>query len=337
MNPKVSVCVPVYNVEKTLHRCIDAILAQTFKDYEVILVDDGSPDGSGKLCDEYAAKYSNFKVIHKINEGLGPTRDRAMDEASGDYIYHCDSDDWFEPEMLENLVSVIEKHNADVVIFGYHLLTEEQDGTFKTYGYTRVPDGVYEGDDVRKFYIDNYFNSFSVMSACNRLCRRSFLTENNIRFPKLRRGQDVAYSLLLFDKIGKLVTLHDAYYNYVITPGVYKGRAYKEMIEIYLNIYRMTSDAFEKWNMYDNILRQKVVNQTCESIANYSTYAFIKKYPEQFYENVGILINVEDIRHLFKSYKHNGSKFMFLFKYALLLKSASLLKIISRISQIKQG
>ena len=170
----------MYNVEKTLHLCIDAILSQTFKDYEVILVDDGSQDGSGRLCDEYAAQHPNFKVIHKENEGLGPTRDRGLDESCGEYIYHCDSDDWFEPEMLENLVAAIEKYNADVVIFGYHLLTEENDGTYKTYGYTRVPDGYYEGDDVRKFYVDNYFNSFSVKSACNRLCRRSFLLENNI-------------------------------------------------------------------------------------------------------------------------------------------------------------
>ena len=297
--PKVSICVPVYNVEKTLNTCIDAILAQTFKDYEVILVDDGSTDRSGFLCDEYASRLDNFKVIHKENEGLGPTRDRALDESCGEYIYHCDSDDWFESEMLENLVAAIEKDNADVVVFGYHLFTQEKDGSYKSYGYTLLPDGIYEGDEVGRFYADNYFNSFSVMSAWNRLCRRSFLVENNIRFPKLRRGQDVAYSLLLFDKIKKLVSLKETYYNYVISPGVFKGRSFDEMIDVYLTIHQMTQGMFKKWHLYDTNLQRRVVNHTCESVANYCSYAFIKKYPDQFKKNVNSLIENPIIRDLF--------------------------------------
>lgn len=330
--PKVSICVPVYNVEKTLHRCIDAIMAQTFKDYEVILVDDGSPDGAGKLCDEYAAKYSYFKVIHKENEGLGPTRDRAMDEACGEYIYHCDSDDWFEPEMLENLVAAIEKHNADVVLFGYHLLTEEADGTFKTYGYTLVPDGVYEGDAVRKFYVDNYFNSFSVMSACNRLCRRSFLIENNIRFPKLRRSQDMAYSLILFDKIKKLVTLKEAYYDYVITPGVFKTKNVKETIEINFMVYNYTKEYFTKWGLYTPELKHKIESHTCTHIANGCSY-LMSKHPETASkEAIAIIENIE-LRHLFKNNSFRTSNFMRLFKYAILLKSKWLLQIVCNIQQ----
>lgn len=333
--PKVSICVPVYNVEKTLHLCIDAILSQTFKDYEVILVDDGSTDRSGQMCDDYAVKYPNFKVIHKENEGLGPTRDRGLDESCGEYIYHCDSDDWFEPEMLENLVSAIETNHADVVIFGYHLLTEEADGTYKTYGYTRVPNGVYEGEDVCKFYVENYFNSFSVLSACNRLCRRSFLIDNKIRFPKLRRGQDVAYSLLLFEKINKLVTLNNAYYNYVIQPGVFKGRAFDEMINIYLQIHRMSCETFERWNLYDNFLKQKVINHTCESIANYCSYAFIKKYPDQYKQNAKILLNNRTICDLFSQYKRTSSKFMLVFKWAVKLRSKILLYKICVLAQQK--
>jgi len=330
--PKVSVCVPVYNVEKTLRRCVDSIYAQTFQDFEVILVDDGSPDNSGAICDQIAAEHNNVKVIHKSNEGLGPTRDRGLDAATGEYVYHCDSDDWFEPEMLENAVAAIEKHNADVVIFGYHLLTEEQDGTYKTYGYTLVPDGVYEGDAVRQFYVDNYFNSFSVMSACNRLCRRSFLIENNIRFPKLRRSQDMAYSLILFDKINKLVTLKEAYYDYVITPGVYKTKNVKETVDINFMVYNYAKDYFGKWNLYTDELREKIERMTCVMIANSCSY-FLSKNRNTEKEDTQILINNQELRKMLKYNRFSSSKFMILFKCAILLKSKKFLQIVCNIQQ----
>ena len=330
--PKISVCIPVYNVEKTLRRCVDSIYAQTFQDFEVILVDDGSPDNSGAICDQIATEHDNVKVIHKANEGLGPTRDRGLDAATGEYVYHCDSDDWFEPEMLENAVTAIEKHNADVVIFGYHLLTEGQDGSYKTYGYTLVPDGVYEGDAVRQFYVDNYFNSFSVMSACNRLCRRSFLVDNNIRFPKLRRAQDMAYSLILFDKINKLVTLKEAYYDYVITPGVYKTKNIKETVDINFMIYNYTKEYFTKWNLYSEQLRKKIENITCVRIANNCSY-FLAINHEKAKEESQILFNNQELRVLLKNSKFPSSRFMRLFKYAILLKSKKLLQIVCNIQR----
>lgn len=330
--PKISVCIPVYKVEKTLRRCVDSIFAQTFQDFEVILVDDGSPDNSGSICDQIAAEHNNVKVIHKSNEGLGPTRDRGLDAATGEYVYHCDSDDWFEPEMLESAVAAIEKHNADVVIFGYHLLTEEQDGTYKSYGYTLLPDGVFEGDDVRRFYVENYFNSFSVMSAWNRLCRRSFLIDNNIRFPKLRRAQDMAYSLILFDKINKLVTLKETYYDYVITPGVYKTKNVKETVDINFMIYNYTKEYFTKWNLYTDQLRNKIENITCVRIANSCSY-FLTINHEKAKEESQILFNNQELRVLLKNSKFPSSRFMRLFKYAILLKSKKFLQIVCNIQR----
>ena len=97
-NPIISVLVPVYNVENTLDRCLQSILKQTFQNFEILLIDDGSTDGSGALCDKYAEKYSNIRVIHKDNEGLGPTRNRGIKEARGEFIYHCDSDDWIKED-----------------------------------------------------------------------------------------------------------------------------------------------------------------------------------------------------------------------------------------------
>lgn len=114
--PKVSVIVPVYKAEGYLHRCVDSILAQTFTDFELLLIDDGSPDRSGEICDEYAKKDSRIRVIHKENGGVSSARQRGLDESVGEYTIHADHDDWVEPEMLDELYKKAKEEDADMVI-----------------------------------------------------------------------------------------------------------------------------------------------------------------------------------------------------------------------------
>lgn len=114
--PKISIIVPVYKAEPYLHRCVDSILAQTFTEWELILVDDGSPDQSGKICDEYAKKDQRVKVIHKVNGGVSSARQKGLDEARGEYTIHADPDDWAEPNMLEELYNEASKKEADMVM-----------------------------------------------------------------------------------------------------------------------------------------------------------------------------------------------------------------------------
>ena len=113
--PKISVIVPVYNVERYLDRCIQSILNQTLKELEIILVDDGSPDNCPALCDEYAQKDARIKVIHKKNEGLGFARNAGLNLASGKFVSFLDSDDWVAPAMYETLYRVAEKMKCDTV------------------------------------------------------------------------------------------------------------------------------------------------------------------------------------------------------------------------------
>lgn len=115
---KISVVVPIYNVEKYLNRSLEAIVNQTYKNLEIILVDDGAKDSSGKICDEYAAKDSRIKVIHKINEGAGIARNVALDCATGDYVVFVDSDDYMELDMYEKMILEAEKYSADLVLCG---------------------------------------------------------------------------------------------------------------------------------------------------------------------------------------------------------------------------
>ena len=115
-NPLISVIVPVYKVEKYLHRCVDSILVQTYTNLEIILVDDGSPDRCGAICDEYAAKDSRIRVIHQENGGLSAARNAGLDVCSGEYIAFVDSDDWLDPEMYAVMMAQVREYGCDVVM-----------------------------------------------------------------------------------------------------------------------------------------------------------------------------------------------------------------------------
>ena len=123
MCPLISVIVPIYNAENYLHRCLDSILAQTLTDFELILVNDGSTDCSGKICDEYALKDNRIKVIHKSNGGVASARQMGVDNALGNYTIHADPDDWVEPTMLEELYKKAIEKDADMVICDFYVQT----------------------------------------------------------------------------------------------------------------------------------------------------------------------------------------------------------------------
>ena len=117
---KVSVIVPVYNVEQFLSRCVESIVRQTYTNIEIILVNDGSPDASPSLCDKYAKRYSNVRVIHKANGGLSSARLAGFREVAGEDVLFVDSDDYIEPTMVEDLMGSIKDNNADLAICGYN-------------------------------------------------------------------------------------------------------------------------------------------------------------------------------------------------------------------------
>lgn len=126
INKKVSVVVPIYNVENYLNKCVATIVNQTYKNLEIILVDDGSTDNSGALCDQWKKKDSRIKVIHKDNGGLSSARNAGLSDATGNYIMFEDSDDWLEIDLIERCVKRIQQDNSDVVIFGYRKVDEKE-------------------------------------------------------------------------------------------------------------------------------------------------------------------------------------------------------------------
>jgi glycosyltransferase involved in cell wall biosynthesis len=127
MKPILTVVIPVYNVEKYLKRCIDSVLVQEWKNYDILLVDDGSTDNSPQICEDYAKAYDIISVIHKENGGLSEARNTGISNAEGEYVYFLDSDDWIEPNTFSDLAEVIESDQYDIISFNQEFVKSEHD------------------------------------------------------------------------------------------------------------------------------------------------------------------------------------------------------------------
>lgn len=206
---KISVIVPVYNIEKYLNDCIDSLINQTYKNIEILLIDDGSKDNSGNICDEYAQKDSRIKVIHQENGGLSKARNTGLDNASGEYIMFCDSDDLFTPIACEVLLNEIESKNADYVIANYQNCDE--DGTL-------WHNPVFDKEKFKNFRlsIKDYIHSFYIMNSgvWNKIFRKSFIDKLNLRFIEKLPAEDAMFTTYCFIKAKSVYYINDIVYLY---------------------------------------------------------------------------------------------------------------------------
>lgn len=147
-NPKISVIVPVYNVEKYLRRCVDSILAQTFTDFELLLIDDGSKDRSGEICDEYATKDERVRVFHKENGGVSSARNLGIKEAYGDYLWFVDSDDYVFTDSFDTIIKTIKTEEADVYEFAFARNEKKHSLSKKSFS-------LHCNDDIIRFYLSS--------------------------------------------------------------------------------------------------------------------------------------------------------------------------------------
>ncbi len=212
--PKISVIVPVYKVEPYLRRCIDSILGQTFRDFELILVDDGSPDGCPAICDEYAEKDSRIRVIHKENGGLSSARNAGLDwmfeNSDSAYLTFIDSDDYVEPEYLEELYKALIDNDADVSLCGYYRVGDGQERIYENFSGCDAFDGIEACKMVNK--AQEGHTLFVV--ACAKLYKRDMFED--IRYPvgKIHEDEFITYRILY--KAHCVVELGRCLYAYTV-------------------------------------------------------------------------------------------------------------------------
>lgn len=209
MNKKISIIVPVYNVEKYIKQSVESVLNQTYKNLEIILVDDGSKDSSGNICDEYSKKDQRIKVIHKENGGLSSARNAGLDIATGKYIMFLDSDDYFENNSCEVLYNEIEKTNADYVIGNYIHVTYDGIKWDKPLFDVNTYDNF-------KVSIKDYEKSFFVMNSVvwNKIFKREFLEEHKLRFIPGALAEDAIFTTYCYVHTDKGYYIKDIVYNY---------------------------------------------------------------------------------------------------------------------------
>lgn len=205
MNPKISVIVPVYKAEKYLHRCVDSILAQTFTDFEVLLIDDGSPDRSGEICDEYAQKDSRVRVFHKENGGVSSARQCGIDNAQGEYTIHADPDDWVEPKMLEELYAKAKEDDADMVICDFFVNNKESQKYVSQ-----------QPSSLQHIEVAVELQSKLHGATWNKLIKRSCIIQNHVKFDyNLSFCEDLFYCTQLLLNPIKVTYLDKAFYHYI--------------------------------------------------------------------------------------------------------------------------
>ncbi len=219
LKPIISIVIPVYNVEKYLERCIKSILSQTFEKFELILINDGSKDRSGKICEAYAKKDIRIRVVHKKNEGVSVARNLGIDLSRGEYIGFVDSDDYIENDMYEVLYKLIEENNADLSACGHSTINDKE------------KKAIYSNEFIScdKKTALKLFAEMKIFrwSCWDKLYKKSSLGE--IRFPKISHGEDTIFLLNFFQNNNKFVGVENPKYNYIkINPNSVTSEKFSE-------------------------------------------------------------------------------------------------------------
>lgn len=263
MHDKISVIVPAFNVEKYLNRCVESILNQTYSNIEVILIDDGSTDSSGKICDELGIKDSRIKVIHKKNGGLSDARNCGLDEATGKYVCFIDSDDSIKNNYIEKLYEAIVKNDVQIAVCGYNRI-DENDNFLEN---TILSDEVLSGHQILLDFYDKKYYPASVVQW-NKLYEIKLF--KNIRFPVGKINEDEYTTFKLFYGTPKVALISDSLYNYrFVSTSITKKKFNIKRLDI-IGAIEERINFFEKNNeneivekslvIYGNILLDSYVN-----------------------------------------------------------------------------
>lgn len=303
MNPLISIIIPVYKVEKYLPKCIESILSQTFTNFELLLIDDGSPDNSGKICDKYQKKDSRIKVFHQSNKGVSAARNLGLNKANGEWIAFCDSDDWVEIDWLESYTNIILNNNFDIIFQGYISENKNKSSTHylknSSQGYL---DAIYllEKEDLLGW-------------TCCKILKRSIIQQHRIQFEEsLSLSEDLLFTLKFCIYANSLFVLPLAKYHYVSHSDslINKIYSYEELYKrnILIRDARLLLLNKHKYSVeteYENFIKEKYYADIIHSLK--SVY---KKEPlRPFSERIQILHSTKKMNE-FTSFLNRQDKLL---------------------------
>lgn len=299
MTPKISVIVPVYNVEKYLPRCIDSILSQTFTDFELLLIDDGSPDNCGKICDEYAAKDSRVKVFHKSNGGVSSARNLGLDNAQGEWITFIDSDDYIE----QGFLFIPEIVSEDLLIQDYKHIN-----VGKTKQYEFLP--LVISSPQMQCFINENMNKVIFRVPWAKFFKRSIIVDNSLRFLNgVKIGED---TLFVYDYLSFTTSVR--YLNrskYVYVDGCTFER-YRDDVHKSTEGLNLMIDRYDKLNANSKTFLKTsflfyyelIYPKTYKSLKIWRENLTVRRIYNQIYKDLGLVWNVLYwIYPLYRTYK----------------------------------
>lgn len=258
--PLISVIVPIYTVEPYLRKCLDSIINQTYQNIELILVDDGSPDNCGSICDEYAARDSRIRVIHKENGGVSSARNTGLMKASGEWIGWVDSDDWIELDMYEYLLRHALEHDADIAVCGrYEQYCSHQ--IFRGWESEEVLDTVQALELLLK-------NDVMQSYLCDKLWRRSLF--DGIIFPEGRTFEDNAVMHRLFMRARQVICLPEAKYNYLQRTGsIVNDKSLENQINHYRAEKQRLDEIYDQYPQFHELLTAQCMTSSIKIWCSY--------------------------------------------------------------------
>lgn len=307
MDVLVSVVIPVYNMEQYLSRCVDSVLGQTYKNLEIFLIDDGSIDNSGALCDMYSTRDSRVTVIHKKNGGLSSARNAGLREAGGEYIAFVDSDDWLDEDFIEVLVKDIDAEQADLAMIGYRYV---YDDCTKHSSYPIVSNIFSQEEAIAELCKNKWMVSY----AWNKLYKRSLF--DGICFPEGKTYEDIYIMHTILQKCSRIVCNQNEKYNYYMRKD---SIVHNLSIENHLSIFH----AYKK-RYYDLKHRNRKMddknNLKCCAMAAYNILYGYNKKKEMNEDNKKQIQQVKEFWTSHKEIAGLGLKYFIIYRFPVLFK-----------------
>ena len=250
----VSIIIPVYNKESAVSSCLDSIIAQTFRDFECILVDDGSTDNSGAICDEYAKKDPRFKPIHKKNGGVSSARNTGIQAAQGPFLIFCDSDDTIPPNALERLLFPLSSFEGDMVVGDFDMVSIDPDKNIvrREKSYQRA---YCEAEIANTTALYEFFCNNNMLSSCGKLYRRQIISDHQLRFDtNLIVLEDYAFVLDYLAHCQKICMIPEVVYHYIslTTSSVTQRRARKDFLFDVLRVSDKLTEFLSSFSLNDS-------------------------------------------------------------------------------------
>lgn len=306
---KISVILPVYKVEKYIDQCMETVLNQTYKNLEIILVDDGSPDNCGKICDDYAAKDDRIVVIHKKNGGAPAARNDALKIATGDWIAYVDPDDWIEKNAFEEAIAVGIRDESDIVIFNTYLNSNGGDNQTLMQAF---PEDFTSSDRtfIRKMQLSSLSNKYTPLLQnwsqgfpWDKIYRADFTRKYNILWPtNLKANDDVVYTIHAFEHARKISYINKTFYHYRMNPQSIGHKYMPDRVkvdhDIYAEMYKI-KDEYGLGDDYVAALNARIILNVWYCLSRCFFHEDNKKPLKDKLKDISDMLNDEYIKEAF--------------------------------------